>query len=178
MQENYSRRKFKDGEIIFSEGERAGEAYLVHSGNVRLEKDENGQVHEIDTIGPGKIFGEMGVISDMSRMASAIAVGDTVLTSCHRKELLQRVDELDEGRRDVLRFLITYCQDFLPYELMESRPKDEETRQRDEIAFYLIRDSRKPDALDGLDSFLSGLYKVLINYTERRLPPDFKPSQG
>ena len=174
MQGDYHRRKFKDGEIIFSEGDRAGEAFLVNSGQVRIHKTENGRILEIDIIGRGKIFGEMGVISDMNRMASANAVGETHVISCERNELLRRIDELHEDRRDALRFLIVYCQEFLPFELMDERPENDETQHRDEIAFNLVRESNKPDALDGLDAFLTSLYKVLIGYTERRLPPDFK----
>lgn len=173
MQGGYSRRNYKDGEIIFSEGDRAGEAFLVDSGNVRIYKSENGRIREIDTIGRGKIFGEMGVISDMNRMASTNAVGETTVLCCERKEMLRRLDELDGGRREALRFLIAYCQELLPFELMDERPENKEMRERDEIAFSLIRESGKPDALDGLDVFLSGLYKVLIGYAERRLPPDF-----
>jgi len=174
MQGEYDRRTFKAGEPIFSEGDRAGEAFLVHSGNVRLHKSEDGNAREIDTVGRGKIFGEMGVISDMNRMASATAVGETVLICCHRREMLRRVDELDGDRRDALRFLIVYCQELLPFELMDDRPDDEETRHRDKIAFFLVRDASKPGELDGLDTFLSGLYKVLIGYAERRLPPGFE----
>ncbi len=167
----YGQRRFKDGEVIFSEGDRAGEAFLITSGAVRLQKLEGGQIHEIDIVREGKIFGEMGVLSDMNRMASAVAVGETVLTSCHRTELMRRLDELDKERRDAIRFLIAYCQDFLPYELMKGRPADEETRERDRIAHHLVHDAAKLGFMDGLDSFMSGLFKVLIHYAERRLPP-------
>jgi len=57
---------------------------------------------------------------------------------------------------------------------MDDRPENDETLHRDEIAFNLVRESNKPGALDGLDSFMTGLYKVLIGYTKRRLPPDFE----
>ena len=174
MQGGYSRRNFKDGEIIFSQGDRAGEAFLVHSGKVRIYKSENGRILEIDTIGRSQIFGEMGVISDMNRMASANAVGATTVLCCERREMLRRLDELEEDRREALRFLIVYCQELLPYELMDERPENDEMRQRDKIAFNLVRESNKPGVLDGLDPFLSALYKALIGYTERRLPPDFK----
>jgi hypothetical protein len=175
MGSDYLRRSFKDGDKIFAEGDRAGEAFLVHSGKVRLFKVENGVSQEIDTVGEGRIFGEMGVLSDMNRMASATAVGDTVLTCCHHRALMKRLDALDSDRRDSLRFLIVYCQEFLPFEMMENRRDDEETRNRDSIAFYLIRDSAKPGELDGLDPFLRGLYQVLVGYAKRRLPPDFEP---
>lgn len=175
MSADYVRRTYQDGEPIFEEGDRAGEAFLINSGQVRIFKKEGSELSEIDVIGPGSIFGEMGVISDMNRMASAMAVGETELNCCHRRELKRRVDALDEDMRDALRFLIVYCQEFLPFELMTDRPDDAETRKRDTIAYHLVKGSQKPGELDQLDTFLRGLYKVLIGYTERRLPPGFEP---
>lgn len=177
MEQKYDRRVFSDGELIFAEGARAGEAYLIERGRVRLHKNENGRDHVIDTIGPKQIFGEMGVISDMNRMASATAVGDVSLICCHRVELQQRVNELDKDRRDALRFLIVYCQEFIPFELMKNRPEDKETQELDGIALRLLREAKKTGAFDGLDPFLSGLYKVLIGYTERRIPPQLMESE-
>jgi CRP-like cAMP-binding protein len=175
MQEDYMRRTYTDGEMIFTEGERGAEAFLINSGRVQIFKDVGGVFQEIDVIGPSQIFGEMGIVSDSNRMASARAIGKTVLTCCHRRELVRRVDQLNEDRRDALRFLIIYCQEFMPYELMENRPEGAETDQMDRNAFYLIRDAKKANELDSLDAFLKGLYLVLISYAERRLPPDYKP---
>lgn len=174
MPGEYSRRTFEDGEVIFSQNDRAGEAYLIQSGSVRIHHDQNGTSQEIDTIGKGTIFGEMGVISDMNRMASAISVGETLLLCCQRGELQRRLDDLDKDKRDALRFLIVYCQSLLPFEMMENRPDDEEATSRDKIAFYLIRDAIKPGELDGLDVFLGSLYETLIGYAKRRLPPNLE----
>ena len=176
MEEDYMRREFKSGEIIFSEGDRGAEAFLINRGKVQIYTDKDGAIQEIDVVGSGQVFGEMGIISDSNRMATASAVGDTVVTCCHRRELMRRVDKLNDDRRDAMRFLIVYCQEFLPFELMTDRPDNDETRHMDSMAFYLIRESKKANELDDLDRFLKGLYKVLIGYAERRLPPNFKPN--
>jgi len=170
LNKDYFRKTIAAGENIFSEGEPAGMAYLIHSGKVRIHKTENGQDEEIDTVGPGKIFGEMGVISDATRMASATAVEETVLTCCYRREMVRRVDALDKDNRDALRFLIVYCQEFLPYEMMEERPDDSDTIHKDKLAAYLVSKSKEPSILDKVDPFLKGLYDVLVGYAERRLP--------
>ena len=168
MNQDYFRRNVEEGENIFSEGEPSGIAYLVHSGKVRLHKNELGMDVDIDIIGPGNIFGEMGVISSGPRMASATAVEDTVLTCCYKREMMRRVDGLDKDTRDALRFLIKYCQEFLPFELMAERPDDAETKRKDALARLLVQKSDAPKELDG---FLTRLYQVLIGYAERRLPP-------
>ena len=57
---------------------------------------------------------------------------------------------------------------------MESRPDDADTRRMDSFALNLVREFNNQKGLTELDVFLNGLYKVLINYTERRLPPNLK----
>ena len=170
MAAEYERRKYKRGEVIFSEGERAAEAYLIQAGKVHLFRNENGIAKELDTIGEGQIFGEMGVISDMNRMASADAVTDVTLICCHRQELKRRLKDLDKDRREAMRFLIVYCQEYLPFEMMENRPTNKITAERDAVALQLIRHFDRPGELDALDSFMAGLYRVLIGYAKRRLP--------
>lgn len=168
---DYMRRSYKKGDFVFKEGERGAEAYLISSGRVLLYKTENGEMHEIDEIGSPRIFGEMGVIADANRMATAQVTEDCELVCCHRRELVRRMDALDEDRRDAMRFLIIYCQEFLPYELMENRPDTEETQHMDSMARGLVKATLKPGELDDLDGFMRGLYQVLISYAERRLPP-------
>ena len=53
---NYFRVKLEDGQKIFLDGDRAGIAYLIDEGNIRLHKEHGGKDIEIDVIGPGKIF--------------------------------------------------------------------------------------------------------------------------
>ncbi|MGB0684065.1 MAG: Crp/Fnr family transcriptional regulator [Magnetovibrionaceae bacterium] len=172
---SYDKRSYSAGTRIFSRGDRAAEAYLIDAGQVRLFTLQGGEEKQIDVIGKGAIFGEMGVISDMNRMASAEAVSDVTLISCHRQELHSKLDVLDEKMRDAMRFLITYCQDFLPHELMDNRPDTPEIHRRDALAYWLVEYADRPGELDGLDVFLTGLYRVLVSYAARRLPPGFKP---
>ncbi len=171
---NYFRVKLEDGQQIFWDGDRAGIAYLIDEGQIRLHKEHEGKEVEIDVIGPGQIFGELGVISDSNRMASATAIGQTTLTGCHRREIMERVNGMDEDWREALRFLITYCQEFLPYELMDTRPDTAETMDMDQTAHKLIIKAQKPDALEELEPFMQGLYNVLLGYAKRRLPPSFE----
>lgn len=173
MGRDYSRTSFSDGEVIFVEGDEANEAYLVHSGVVEIYKIENGMHHTIDRIKEARIFGEMGVISDKPRMASAVARGDVILTCCHRHELERRIEELDKDKSDALKFLVQYCQKLLPYEMMAARPEDNDTKVLDKLAYFLVKDSKDSTGIQKLDPFLRGLYKVLIGYAKRRLPPSY-----
>jgi|RhiMetdeSRZDD1v2_1073273.scaffolds.fasta_scaffold1396850_2 CRP-like cAMP-binding protein len=66
---------FPDGKVIFLKGAVGDYAYVVKSGKVEIR--DAGRVLEI--LGPGGIFGEMALIDDEERSASAVAVGPTDL---------------------------------------------------------------------------------------------------
>ncbi|MCW7468106.1 Crp/Fnr family transcriptional regulator [Leptospira kanakyensis] len=60
------------GEILFVESEKSNEIYVVLEGNVKLFGIVRGIEYVIDVLGPGEIFGEMSLIDNAPRMASAI----------------------------------------------------------------------------------------------------------
>lgn len=72
------RLEFKAGERIFAAGDPAYYCYQVASGSVEIYLSSGGRREVIATIGPGEVFGEMGVIDSGPRSASAIATEDTV----------------------------------------------------------------------------------------------------
>ena len=61
------------GDIIFSEGEIGTEMYIVQSGTVELLKDIGGETRVLATLEKGDFFGEMSVLEDVPRSASARA---------------------------------------------------------------------------------------------------------
>ena len=174
MTENYNRLIFKNGETIFSEGDAASEAYLIKDGKVRLTTFDGTYEVELDTIGPGSIFGEMGVFSDEKRMASAKAVGDLEAISCSRAEFQKRLETFSAEQRDIIQVLTRYCQDFLPFELMEARPSDADTKIRDHDIFKIVSTYQDQFKSDGMDKMMFGIVKVLIGYAKKRLPPELR----
>ncbi len=69
------RLHFKHGEIIFREGEDSDFAYIVESGTVEIFKQLKRGTVLLATLNAGEIFGEMGLLSDLPRSASAAADG-------------------------------------------------------------------------------------------------------
>ena len=61
--------KFPSGTVIFEQGQPGTELYLVISGQIAIVK--NGRT--IVTLGPGSNFGEMAMLDEPSRSASAVA---------------------------------------------------------------------------------------------------------
>ena len=64
------------GEIIFSEGDIGTEMYIIQSGTVELLKSIGGEARVLATLEKGDFFGEMSVLEEAPRNASARAKTD------------------------------------------------------------------------------------------------------
>lgn len=64
-------RSFEPGEILFEEGSVGEHLYVVLSGSVEITRRAEDHVVPIATIGPGEFFGEMAVIEEAPRLATA-----------------------------------------------------------------------------------------------------------
>jgi hypothetical protein len=67
------------GDIIFSEGEIGTEMYIIQSGTVELFKSIAGETRVLATLEKGDFFGEMSVLEDLPRTASARSRTDVEL---------------------------------------------------------------------------------------------------
>lgn len=65
--------KYPDGGVVFIRGDAGDNAYVVKTGQVEIR--EAGRA--LETIQPGELFGEMALIDEGPRSASAVAVGPT-----------------------------------------------------------------------------------------------------
>jgi CRP-like cAMP-binding protein len=66
---------FGDGMTIFRQGESSDKFYIVRSGQVILTREANGVSSELGKAGPGEVVGEMGVLQNLPRSATATAKG-------------------------------------------------------------------------------------------------------
>jgi CRP-like cAMP-binding protein len=70
-------RIFQPGEMIFSEFEPGDNFYLIQSGRVQLAKIIGDIERTLDILQPSEMFGEMAILENSPRSATAIAL-DTV----------------------------------------------------------------------------------------------------
>ena len=75
MFEKYGVTK-KKGEIIFCEFEPGSTLFFIQGGHVRLSKIVSNKEKTLAIIGVGDIFGEMAILEQMPRSATAIAEDD------------------------------------------------------------------------------------------------------
>ncbi len=72
------------GEIVFRQGDRGDEMFVVESGKIRLTIGTEGHEKEVMQAGPGQFFGELSLLGDAPRSATAQAVEDSVLLAIGR----------------------------------------------------------------------------------------------
>jgi len=90
-------KDYKAGQIIFCEFEPGTAFYMIRKGKVRISKISENQEKILDVLEEGSIFGEMAILEQAPRSATAIAETDVILTEFTKdnfKELLGQYPDL------------------------------------------------------------------------------------
>lgn len=107
-------REFRAGDVLFLEGEKGDVMFVIQSGLVRISKHIQGTDRTLATFGRGEFVGEMAILNDKPRTATASVMEDsrllvidaktleTMISNSHEialrliKKLAQRLDAADE----------------------------------------------------------------------------------
>lgn len=77
------------GKEVFTEGDAGDALYVVQSGTVQISAVMgNGERQVLSRVPPGEVFGEMAIIDNQPRSASAIAEVDTILCVIPRDDMV------------------------------------------------------------------------------------------
>ncbi len=96
------RSHFRAGELIFAEGDPPTTAFVIETGTVQIATSRQGVECVLGNLGPSALLGEMAVIDDSPRSASAHALTDCVLTPIDRQQFGERVANSDPVVRTLL----------------------------------------------------------------------------
>ncbi len=77
-------KKIPKGEMIFCEYEPGNSFYLIQDGRVQITKVMGDIEKAIDILRPGELFGEMAILEEAPRSASAIALDTVTLLEFNR----------------------------------------------------------------------------------------------
>src|SRR4029077_14447565 len=72
-------KELTKGTVLFREGEPGKEMFVLQSGRVAISKKVRDVEKVLATLGPGEFFGEMSIISNKPRNASATVADDAKL---------------------------------------------------------------------------------------------------
>ena len=85
-------RRFKPGEEVFREGEPGVGMYIVRSGGIDiLQRSEDGSEQCLAHLGSGDFFGELALLDEAPRSATARATEPTELWGIFRPDLMDLI---------------------------------------------------------------------------------------
>ncbi len=96
------RKVFYAGQKIFSEGDRGDRAYLIQEGTVEIVKNEA----VLARLNKGEIFGEMALVDDQPRMATARAGSDVSVVIIGREAFREKLQKADPFIRGLLSIFV------------------------------------------------------------------------
>ncbi|MCW8862359.1 MAG: cyclic nucleotide-binding domain-containing protein [Rhodospirillales bacterium] len=82
-------KKFREGDVVFREGDPSREAYIIETGQIDLVKEGARGTVRLATLVAGDILGEMGILDDSPRSATATAVGKVTLKIIARDDFMK-----------------------------------------------------------------------------------------
>ena len=83
---------YEDGEVIFAEGSSGDEMYVIHSGQVEISKMINNQKRVLAIRGKDSLFGEMALLCNTPRTATATAMGRATLLPFNEEAMEKRIE--------------------------------------------------------------------------------------
>jgi len=86
-------RSFAPGELIFRDGDFGNEMFVVRKGAVRIFKQTGDTELTLAVLNAGEGFGEMAILEQSARSASAMAVGETELVVVHEEAFEQMLTD-------------------------------------------------------------------------------------
>ncbi|MGE0028456.1 MAG: Crp/Fnr family transcriptional regulator [Thermoleophilia bacterium] len=89
------------GDVIFTQGDRAEQAYVVRSGTVAIVLEGR----EVERLEEGAMFGEMAIIESEARSATATAVTDVELAVIDRRAFRRLVAETPFFAENVMKVM-------------------------------------------------------------------------
>jgi CRP/FNR family cyclic AMP-dependent transcriptional regulator len=101
IRDGITTRTARAGEIIFQEGDKAEEVFVIKSGQVGIRLGNR----TLSELSANTIFGEMALIDDAPRSATAVALTDVELVPISEKQFLFLVGQTPFFALRVMRVL-------------------------------------------------------------------------
>lgn len=99
-------RRFGTDQIIFHHGDPGGLLYIITAGKVKITHSmPDGQEALLAILGAGDFFGELALLDDAPRSATAEAMEDTETLTLHRDEFIRFINKNPEFAYQVMRTL-------------------------------------------------------------------------
>ena len=99
--------RFEGGQVIFRQGDEADAAYVIVSGRVDVTAvSPDGEERRVGELGPGEVFGELGLIVNAARSATVTTRRDTLIVRFPRPVFELLMDRRPRQMFDVARAVV------------------------------------------------------------------------
>ncbi|MCP4360971.1 MAG: Crp/Fnr family transcriptional regulator [Chloroflexi bacterium] len=96
-------RRFSPGQIIFHHGDPGGLLYIISKGKVKItHSTPDGQEAMLAIVGVGDFFGELALLDDSPRSATAEALEPTETLTLHRDDFMRYLQDNPDFAMHVL----------------------------------------------------------------------------
>jgi small-conductance mechanosensitive channel len=120
------RHIFAPGETVIRAGDPGSSMFVVHSGRVRVQVNENGKPRAVATLNEGDFFGEMALFTGEPRTANVVALEETeVLEIGHAA--MKRVFDTNPDLVESLSFIMSERRQGLASQADPSASADDES---------------------------------------------------
>ncbi len=136
MFEGVERSTYQPGDLIFQEGSEGDCAYLIESGKVEISILRDNRSLNVCILSEGDLFGEMALIDNDVRAASAKAIEETCLIRFYRDLIETKLNKADPVIKYLLRLVLKRFRN-MHYRLSRSdllAPEIEDTGSDDDIS--------------------------------------------
>ena len=100
------RKKYDRDQVIFREHENGDVAYIIANGQVQIIKESDNGPKVLGILEKGAMFGEMALIDNKPRMASAKAInGPVELLIVSKANFQKKMEQLDPFTRGLIKFM-------------------------------------------------------------------------
>ncbi|MFT4690169.1 MAG: ATP-binding protein [Verrucomicrobiia bacterium] len=152
LQKTAELRSYDAGQVIFSQGARGDGFFCVESGEVEISAEvSDGERKVFAKVGQGEIFGEMAVLDDGPRSASAIAGPATKAYFIGRDELFTILQNNPEALIRLVRFFSQRIRD-TNSQYIEEIVQAEKLAVVGRFARTIVHDFKNPLNIIGLSS--------------------------
>ena len=141
---------YPKGKVLFKQGEKGTAAYIVNSGAIGLYREAQGRKIPLATVRKGELFGEMAVVDNSPRMATAFTLEESSLMVISVDMMMDKMRKAD----GFIRALISMMMSNLRH----------------------VHDSHTPKSRSLVDAVntLHRQSEIVIRFLQADLPPQFR----
>jgi CRP-like cAMP-binding protein len=96
---------YQPGQAIVNEGDLGTSVYLLAHGEVQVQEGREDKSRTLARFGANSVFGEMALITDAPRVASAVAIKESDVLELRREDLEAAATDIDDMTLALARFV-------------------------------------------------------------------------